>query len=1246
MKRTQLALLVGLMGWGLTTAAEAPYERLLKGDDARQAATLQKRIEELCRSGTFAEAVGPAEELLALRQRVQGADHWQTVNASQQVQFLRQALRLPAAKQATLVEAAEALAKALALHKEGKYREAEPLFRKALAVREEVLGPRHPETAVSCNYLAYNLLAQGLAREAEPLFRKALAVRAEVLGPRHAETAQSYNNMAANLQAQGLAREAEPMYRKSLAIYEEVLGPRHPDTGLGYNNVAYNLQGQGRYKEAEPLYRQALAVWVEVLGPRHADTAQGYNNLAHNLESQGRAREAEPLIRQALAVWVEVLGPHHPDTALGYNNLAGNLEAQGRDREAEVLYRKALAILEGVLGPGHPSTATAYNNLAYNLQAQGRVREAEPLFRRALAIWGEVLGPRHPTTAQSHSNLAYNLQAQGRVKEAELLYRQALAVYEEMLGPRHADTARSYDNLAANLNIQGRYKEAEPLLRQALAVREKVFGPRHADTGRSYNNLAANLDKLSHAREAEPLYRQALAAYEEVLGPRHPETAFLYNNLALNLDALGRFKDAEPLYRRALEVREAVLGPRHPHTADSYYYLAYHLQTQHRYREAEPLWGQACDALEAARLRLAATALDKAAAVRIHPHLGLAMCQARLGKPAEAWAAAEAGLARGLLDDLALRAASSADLEGTTRRLDALDRLLLPLLAAKQLDRAEQRRRDELLRERALLDDQVARQAAELSRQAVLDLRSIQGQLAAEDALLFWLDNQVLGEHWGCVLRRSGLPAWVRLPGTGDKEDWTDSDDRLPRRLRDELAHGEPDAMHTARRLAAQRLQPLASHLAAHADQPAARRLVVVPIGSMAGVPVETLSDRHLVSYAPSGTILARLRQKSRLLDRPTLLALGDPNFSLPGAAAQPTPPDHGLYLTLILPGSNAARAGLQAGDVLLDYGGTLLTKRADLKIAAEGDTIPITVWRDGQTSSRRVPPGPLGVVLSADSPAVALRNRQQLDLLADTRVRSGLAALPGTRLEVTALAVLLPSESRIVLLGSDASQQRLKELAADGRLGQFRLLHLATHATIDPSIAAWSALELARDRLPGPQEQARLAAKGDKVPTGQLSAEAIAQEWQLDADLVTLSACRTALGPDGGGEGLLGFTQVLLGRGARSLLLSLWKVDDTATALLMTRFYRNLLGQREGLTAGLSKAESLREAKAWLRGLSRAEVEKLAGDLAAGVVRAKQEPSGQKGPAARSAAARPTGEAPFAHPRYWAAFILLGDPN
>jgi CHAT domain-containing protein len=134
-------------------------------------------------------------------------------------------------------------------------------------------------------------------------------------------------------------------------------------------------------------------------------------------------------------------------------------------------------------------------------------------------------------------------------------------------------------------------------------------------------------------------------------------------------------------------------------------------------------------------------------------------------------------------------------------------------------------------------------------------------------------------------------------------------------------------------------------------------------------------------------------------------------------------------------------------------------------------------------------------------------------------------------------------------------------------------------------------------------------------------------------------------LGRYAGGEGYLGFAQALFVKGARSLVLSQWKVDDRATALLMSRFYQNLLGRRAGLTGPLPKAEALDEAKRWLRELTAEEV---GGELAA-LDRGPERPLAKvEGPAPRdpSSTPRPTGVRPYAHPYYWASFILIGDPQ
>jgi CHAT domain-containing protein len=122
---------------------------------------------------------------------------------------------------------------------------------------------------------------------------------------------------------------------------------------------------------------------------------------------------------------------------------------------------------------------------------------------------------------------------------------------------------------------------------------------------------------------------------------------------------------------------------------------------------------------------------------------------------------------------------------------------------------------------------------------------------------------------------------------------------------------------------------------------------------------------------------------------------------------------------------------------------------------------------------------------------------------------------------------------------------------------------------------------------------------------------EEIANSWRLDAELVTLSACDTALGRNVGSEGVIGFAYPFLAAGARSLLVSQWKVDDEATALFMGRYYREWLGDVDGSASGRegkSKVEALQATRQWLRDYKDS-----------------------------------SGERPYEHPYYWAAFILIG---
>jgi tetratricopeptide (TPR) repeat protein len=236
---------------------------------------------------------------------------------------------------------------------------------------------------------------RGRYGEAEPLYRRSLAISEKVLGSEHPDVAGTLNLLAVLYRSQGRYVEAEPLHQRALAIREKALGPEHPDVADSLNNLGGVYYSQDRYVEAEPLYQRALAIREKALGPEHPHVAGTLNNLGGIYNSQDRHAEAEPLFQRALAIQQKALGPEHPDMASSLRNLAALYHIQGRYGEAEPLYRRALAIREKVLGPDHPDVAGIINILALFYLAQDRYDEAEPLCRRALGIPEEALGPEH-----------------------------------------------------------------------------------------------------------------------------------------------------------------------------------------------------------------------------------------------------------------------------------------------------------------------------------------------------------------------------------------------------------------------------------------------------------------------------------------------------------------------------------------------------------------------------------------------------------------------------------------------------------------------------------------------------------------------------------------------------------------------------------------------------------------------------------------------------------------------------------
>jgi CHAT domain-containing protein len=218
--------------------------------------------------------------------------------------------------------------------------------------------------------------------------------------------------------------------------------------------------------------------------------------------------------------------------------------------------------------------------------------------------------------------------------------------------------------------------------------------------------------------------------------------------------------------------------------------------------------------------------------------------------------------------------------------------------------------------------------------------------------------------------------------------------------------------------------------------------------------------------------------------------------------------------------------------------------------------------------------------------------------------------SLPWTEEEVQKVSSVVTGAT--TLLGSAASEQQLYRLVELDSLQCYNMIHFATHAHVDDNRPNRSSLILSKVALPDPLLS---VTGGTRFFDGQVTTDEIVREWELTAELVTLSGCQTALGKEHTGEGFIGLANAFFQAGALSLITSLWRVEDESTAMLMQRFYTNLLGGGSNVSEGprtqrSNKAAALREAKRWLRRYTNQE-----------------------------------GQRPFAHPAYWSGFVLSGRP-
>ncbi len=900
--------------------------------------------------------------------------------------------------------------------------------------------------------------------------------------------------------------------------------------------------------------------------------------------------------------------------ALALDQQVKALAQVGKYAEAIPLAQQMLTVLEKLLGPDHPLVATALSNLALLYYHEGRYAKAEPLFERALAIYEKALGPDHPLVASALNNLAGLYHQEGRYAKAEPLFKRALTIRETVLGPDDPHVATAMNNLGSLFAHEGRYAEAEPLYQRALAIDEKTLGPDHPSVAIDLNNLALLYVHEGRYTEAEPLLKRALAIREKALGPENPHVATALNNLALLYWDQGRSAEAEPLYKRALTIDEKALGPYHPGVAMDLNNLAALYDKEGRYAEAEPLFERALAIREKALgpdHPDVATALNNLALLYVHEgryaqaeplyHRALMIHEKALG-PDHPGVAIDLNNLAGLYLQEGRYSKALPLIQMLIKRKAGFSLPALPVLFAAQ--------GKNLISGTDAIDDSLNVVQRVEQTGAGKALNALAARFAAGSDRLAELvrkDQDLAGE---AAALDKALSAALGLPPSPSN---TSNEQQIRDRYaaidteRDDLgkvlAREFPDyaALSNPQPLMVKDIQSLL------ADDEA---LVVFDLGIKSYVWAIThdAADWKELSVTADevSKAVAALRgqldfynikpfdpQPAFQLYQKVLAPVADVlkdkprlSFVLNGALTS-LPPQ------LLVTRDPTGKALKDVDWLIRDHSVTVLPSIESLKVLRGKSVLssalePLIGFADPMFNPN---PVQLAQNTSVVSDVTAARGiHGTVANLAE--LEKALPPLPDTATELKEVALSVHADPVDVILGRAATVTRVKQ----EKLDQFRIVYFATHGLLAGDVAQFQKLNAE------PALVLSLPAHPTQFDDGLLTASEVAQ-LKLNADWVVLSACNTAAGEKPGAEALSGLARAFFYAGARSLVVSNWEVDSKSAAQLMIGTFAALAADPK-----LSHAQALQQS------------------MLAMVDNARHPE--------------------WADPRYWAPFIVVGEPQ
>jgi CHAT domain-containing protein len=894
--------------------------------------------------------------------------------------------------------------------------------------------------------------------------------------------------------------------------------------------------------------------------------------------------------------------------------LAYAQNGKGAIKEALTEFNAAFAAEKSHFGPSHPQLVAYYWLGGMLHQSEGSYPETLPLYRDAAATCEKFWGAESSCNGLMLVNLSVAQLRAGNTTEAEATARRALSICDKSFGPGAPICGAGLNVLGSALMQSGRYGEAETTLLRALKSTGATGNA--TNVGVTLADLGMLYRFMGQYPKAENVLRKALELDEKTLGPENGVTILHTVLLAQVIRASGRPAEAEPVARKALATARKALGAErqdNPALESALMALAESLREQHKYSEAEPLYREAlanavkytgANSIDVGTIELLYAELLRATDRELEAHK-LLLHSYRV------FVGSNNGVVAWRVPNELMLLFGSGKLSNPT----------VAIYYGKQAVNDLQTMRGNL--SGSSNETQAAfASATEVSSvyRTLADLLVSQGRLSEAQEVLGMLKDQELYDFTEHEAPKAAKPAPVATLNSSEKQ--------LAAITSKEVNVGQEyatlaakyakqhslsaadqarfDALMKQMDTAQKSFDTQAESIASAAKDPEMHKRLLHEIDDNSRAFHATLKGLGhgavvLQYYIMDDNVKILLTTPDIALAREAVIKRADLNAqilsfrkTLNNPLQDPVPQAQALYKILIAP----------VADDLHQAGAKTLMLSLDDTLRY----VPFAALHDGKNYLVENYSVAMMTEAVRDKIAAAPAANWTVWGLGVTQGGKDYDALPNVGVELNDIAGQKGVLTGQVMLDKSFTESSLRAGIAQA----YPIIHIASHFQFTPGSMDDSFLLL------GDGSHLTLADFKTKMNLNGV-------------EMLTLSACQTAVGDDNSsrhGIEVEGLGAIAQQSGAKSVLATLWPVADGSTALLMSTLYK------EHKLEHLDKADALRQAQlTLLKGTAKVDPD-------AKSVRGLSRVSVAQGPANYT----PDPSKPFAHPFYWAPFILMGN--